>query len=290
LEQGSFRCDVNVSIRKLGDDNLGTRTEIKNVNSFRFVQRAIDYEVHRQASLVASGGRVIQETRGWDDRAGKTFSQRSKEEAHDYRYFPEPDLPPLELSSEWIESQRSHLPELPAAKQKRFVGDFGLSLYAASVLTSHAGICQFFEDTISMHANPVAASNFIQSEVLRDTTTDGLEAKLPIVAEQLAGLLSLVDKGTISGKQAKEVFSRMVGTDRSALSVVQELGMEQLSDVGAIEEICKAVIAANEKNAASYRSGKTALLGFFVGQVMKQTKGSASPSLVNEVLVRLLSS
>ncbi len=288
MEQGSFRCDVNVSVRARGEERLGTRTEIKNVNSFRFVQRAIDYEVARQKAVLASGGQVVQETRGWDDKEGKTVSQRSKEEAHDYRYFPEPDLPPLVLEPAWIEQERGALPELPAAMRDRWMRSWGLTSHAAGVLTSHPGIAAFFERAVERGAEPLKAANFVLSEVLRDAHTDGLDARLPIGPEQLARLLAIVEDGTISGKQAKEVYAAMVGTSQTPDEVVAARGMKQLSDAGAIEQVCARVIAANARQAAAYRSGKTALLGYFVGLVMKETRGSASPKLVNETLARLL--
>ena len=288
LDQGSFRCDVNVSIRPRGQDELGTRTEIKNVNSFRFVQRAIDYEVARQVALISGGGRVVQETRGWDEKDAKTVSQRSKEEAHDYRYFPDPDLPPLVLDAAWIADQREGLPELPVAMQLRYVDSLGLPRSTSSVLTSHAGIARFFEDTVARGAEPVRAANFVVTEVLRDAKTDGLDAQFPVRPAQVASLLALVDSRTISGKQAKEVYGLMVGTDLAPEAIVSERGMQQLSDEGAIEAVCAKVVQDNARQAEAYRSGKTGLLGYFVGQVMKQTKGSASPKLVNESLERLL--
>ncbi|MBI5533523.1 MAG: Asp-tRNA(Asn)/Glu-tRNA(Gln) amidotransferase subunit GatB [Deltaproteobacteria bacterium] len=288
LEQGSLRCDINVSIRKQGDSALGTRTEIKNVNSFRFAQHAIQFEIARQIAVLSSGGRVVQETRGWDDKAGRTVSQRSKEEAHDYRYFPDPDLPPLRIDPEWLQKQQDELPELPVDMRKRFV-DAGLSAYAAGVLTSHPAVARFFDAACKLHGDPTRVANFVMSEVMRDSTTDGLEARFTVSPEQLAQLLKLVDAGTISGKQAKEVYSAIANTDHSPADVVRDKGMAQLSDVGELETICARIIEQNAKNAASYRAGKTAILGFFVGQVMKETRGSASPALVNEILKRLLS-
>jgi len=289
MEEGSLRCDVNVSIRRRGDDRLGTRTEIKNVNSFRFVQRAIDYEVARQVAIVSRGGAVVQETRGWDDKEGKTTSQRSKEDAHDYRYFPEPDLPPLVLDPSWIAQVAESLPELPAATRSRWVQRHGLTTYAAGVLTSHAGLSAFFDRVVALGAHPVKAANFMLSEVLRDARTDGLDVQMPVTPEQVARLLALVEGGSISGKQAKEVYGAMAGTARSPDEVIADRGIRLLSDAAAIEQVCARVIAANAKQAEAYRAGKTVLLGYFVGLVMKETRGSASPKLVNETLVRLLS-
>jgi aspartyl-tRNA(Asn)/glutamyl-tRNA(Gln) amidotransferase subunit B len=287
LEQGSFRCDVNVSVRRQGDTALGTRTEIKNVNSFRFAQRAIDFEVDRQIAVLSAGGHIVQETRGWDDKNGRTLSQRSKEEAHDYRYFPEPDLPPVELDRAWIDEQNAGLPALPRDLHARFVAS-GVPAQTADVLTSHPSIARFFAACCAMYGDPVRSANFLVSEVMRDVSTEGLEAKLPISPGQLAGLLKLVDEGAISGKQAKEVYASIANTDKSAADVVRDKGMAQLSDAGALEEICARIVASNPKNVAAYQAGKAQILGFFVGQVMKETRGSASPPLVNEILKRLL--
>ncbi len=287
LEQGSFRCDVNVSVRRRGETALGTRAEIKNVNSFRFAQRAIDFEVTRQIALLSAGGTVVQETRGWNDQEGRTFSQRSKEEAHDYRYFPDPDLPPLRLEQEWIERQRAELPELPSDMRRRLT-DEGMHPYAAGVLTSHPGIARFFSDAVVSGADPTRVANFVMSELMRDLQTEGLVARFAISPAQLAGLLALVDKGAISGKQAKDVYGAMAGTDRSADEIVRERGMSQVSDAGAIEAACARVIAASPRQAEQYRAGKTGVMGYFVGQVMKAMQGSANPQMVNEVLAKLL--
>jgi aspartyl-tRNA(Asn)/glutamyl-tRNA(Gln) amidotransferase subunit B len=288
LEEGSFRCDANVSIRPEGETKLGTRVELKNINSFRFVEKAIAHEITRQTAVLESGGRVIQETRGWNEDDGKSFSMRSKEEAQDYRYFPDPDLPPLVLEDTFVEEVRAGLPELPRAKRDRFVRDLGLSPYAAGVLTSHPRIAAFFEDAVSAHGSPVKIANFVQAEVLRDATTHGLEASFPVSAAQVAGLMKLVDAGTISGKQAKDVYTKMAGTTRSPEEVVADLGIQQVSDASAIEDACRRVVEANPKQAAALKGGKTALMGFFVGQVMKETKGAANPQMVNEALKRLL--
>jgi aspartyl-tRNA(Asn)/glutamyl-tRNA(Gln) amidotransferase subunit B len=288
LEEGSFRCDANVSIRRAGESKLGTRVELKNINSFRFVERAIEGEAERQRELLEAGGVVAQETRGWDDVSGTTFSMRGKEAAHDYRYFPDPDLPPLVLEDVFVARVRASVPELPRAKRERYVHDFGLSPYAAGVVTQHPRVAALFEEATLLHGDGVRVANFVQSEVLRDVVTHGLSAELPIDAKQLAALLRLVDAGTISGKQAKDVYAAMRGTTRAPDEIVVELGMKQVTDTAAIEEVCARVIAAHPKQAEQVRGGKTAILGFFVGQVMKETKGSASPAIVNEVLRRLL--
>jgi aspartyl-tRNA(Asn)/glutamyl-tRNA(Gln) amidotransferase subunit B len=288
LEEGSFRCDANVSIRPVGATKLGTRVELKNINSFRFVEKAISHEIARQAAVLDGGGKIVQETRGWNEDDGKTFSLRSKEEAQDYRYFPDPDLPPLIIEDTFVDEVRATMPELPRAKRERFVAEMGVAPNAAQVLTGHPRIAAFFEEAATLHGNPTKVANFIQSEILRDVTTHGLDATFPVSPPQLAGLLKLVDGGSISGKQAKEVYAKMAGTARAAAEVVAELGLQQVSDTGAIEQACRRVIDANQKQAEQLRAGKTALMGFFVGQVMKETKGAANPQLVNETLKRLL--
>jgi aspartyl-tRNA(Asn)/glutamyl-tRNA(Gln) amidotransferase subunit B len=288
LEEGSFRCDANVSIRPAGETTLGKRVELKNINSFRFVERAIAYEIGRQAAVLDAGGRIVQETRGWNEDQGKTFSMRSKEEAQDYRYFPDPDLPPLVLDDAFVAEVEATLPELPRAKCERFVSSMGLSPYAARVLTGHPRVAAFFEEAATLHGHPTRVANFVQSEVLRDVRLDGLAATFPVTPRQVAHLLELVDAGTVSGKQAKEVYAKIAGTDREPKDVVADLGMQQVSDAGAIEDVCKRLIEAHPRQAAELRAGKASLLGFFVGQVMKATGGSANPTIVNEVLRRLL--
>jgi len=288
LEEGSFRCDANVSIRPAGTEKLGTRVELKNINSFKFVERAIAVEIERQKEVLESGGRIVQETRGWDEKTGTTFSLRSKETAQDYRYFPEPDLPPVVLDEAFVAQVRAELPEPPREKRERFVAELGLTPYAAQVLTQHPRVAAFFEEAATLHQDPVKVANFVQSEVLRDVTTQGQRASIPVNAKQVAELLRLVDSGKISGKQAKELYAKMRGTEASAASLVAELGMAQVTDPAAIEAACAKVIADNPKQAEQLRAGKTALFGFFVGQVMKATKGSANPQLVNDTLKRLL--
>jgi aspartyl-tRNA(Asn)/glutamyl-tRNA(Gln) amidotransferase subunit B len=290
LEEGSFRCDANVSIRPKGATVLGTRCEIKNVNSFRFVERAIDFEVARQIALVSAGRKIDQETLRWDEASGKTYPLRSKEDAHDYRYFPEPDLPPLVVDAAFVADQLASLEELPAARRARFVSELGLTPYAASVLTAHPRVSEFFERTSRLSGDPVKVANFIQTEVLRDVKTSGLAATFPVTAEQLADLFKLVDEKTISGKQAKEVYAKVAGTPKSPRDVVADSGLSQMSDEGEIEAVCRRIVEANPKQSAGYRSGKTALLGYFVGQVMKETRGRANPAMVNEILTKLLTS
>jgi aspartyl-tRNA(Asn)/glutamyl-tRNA(Gln) amidotransferase subunit B len=288
LEEGSFRCDANVSIRKKGESKLGTRVELKNINSFRFVQKAIDSEIERQETVLETGGRIVQETRGWDEKNGRTFSLRSKETAQDYRYFPEPDLAPLVLDEAFVAQVRREMPELPREKRARFVREMSLSPYAAGVLTSHPRIAAFFEEAATLHGDPVKVANFVQSEVLRDVTTHGLLATFPVRPRQVAELLKLVDGGRISGKQAKEVFAKIAHTERAPSEVVAELGIAQVTDAGAIEEIVRQVVAKNARQAEQLQNGKTGLVGFFVGQVMKETKGSANPQMVNDALKKVL--
>ena len=288
LEEGSFRCDANVSIRKKGAPQLGTRVELKNINSFRFVQKAIEYEALRQQAIVEGGGRIEHETRGWDEKAGRTFSMRSKETAQDYRYFPEPDLPPLVLEDAWIEQVRQAMPELPRAKRERFVSQYEITPYAAQVLTQHPQIASFFEHCARLHGDGAKAANFVQSEILGGIVTRGLEADFPISPAQLAELLGLVDAATISGKQAKEVYALIAGTPRAPADVVRERGMAQVSDAAAIDAIVAAIVLANSRQAEALRAGKASLMGFFVGQVMKETKGSANPQMVNDAIKRAL--
>jgi aspartyl-tRNA(Asn)/glutamyl-tRNA(Gln) amidotransferase subunit B len=287
LEEGSFRCDANVSIRPAGATEYGTRAEIKNVNSFRFVEKAIDYEIARQIAVVSSGEKVVQETRRWDEASGKTYSMRSKEEAHDYRYFPEPDLPPLVVDQAFVADQRATLEELPAARRARLERE-GLSPSSVAVLTSHPGIAVLFDEAFALSGSASATASFVQNEVLRDTTTHGLDAHFPVTAKQVAEILAMVKAGKISGKQGKEVYAAIKGTAKSPAEWVRESGLEQMSDEGEIEAVCIGVVDQNPGPAASYRAGKTSLLGFFVGQVMKQTRGRANPSAVNAILTRLL--
>ena len=288
LEEGSFRCDANVSIRRSGDPKLGTRVELKNINSFRFVQKAIEHEIARQQTVLEGGGRVVQETRGWDEERGATFSMRTKETAQDYRYFPDPDLPPLVVDDAVARRIEREMPELPAAKRARFVSELGLTAAAADVLTQHPRTAAFVEEAALLLGDPVRVANFVQSEVLRDVTTTGLSATFPIRPPQVASLLRLAATGAISGKQVKEIYAEIKGTDRDPAEVVRAKGMTQVSDEAAIEAIVRRVVDANPSQAAQLKAGKLGILGFFVGAVMKETKGSANPKVVNDVLRRVL--
>jgi len=288
LEEGSFRCDANVSIRPEGSTELGARVELKNINSFRFVQKAIEHEIKRQEQVLESGGKIVQETRGWNEDEGKTFSMRSKEQAQDYRYFPDPDLPPLVLDEAFVASVKTEMPELPRDKRARYVAEYKLPAAAAGVLTQHPRVAALFEEATRAVGDGARVANFIQSEVLRDVVTKGVTAEIPINAAQLAGILRLVEQGKISGKQAKDVYGKLKGTSKDAEEIVNELGMSQVSDASALEPIVARIVGANPKQAEQLRAGKTGLMGYFVGQVMKETKGSANPQLVNELLKKAL--
>jgi aspartyl-tRNA(Asn)/glutamyl-tRNA(Gln) amidotransferase subunit B len=288
LEEGSLRCDANVSLRPMGQAELGTRCELKNLNSFRFVQKAIDVEVARQTAILDAGGTIDQETRAFHPDTGTTSTLRSKEDAHDYRYFPEPDLPPLILPPTLVAEQRAQVGELPAALRQRWVSELGLSPAAAATLTQHPAVARFFAATVRPGVDAVKAANWIQTEVLRGARLHGLGAEFLVTPDQLAELLGLLDAGTISGKQAKEVFAALEGTDRSAGSVVSELGLHVVSDTGALRPLCEELIAAHPKEAAAVRGGKRGVLGFFVGQVMKRTGKSADPKLVSDLFLELL--
>jgi aspartyl-tRNA(Asn)/glutamyl-tRNA(Gln) amidotransferase subunit B len=288
LEEGSFRCDANVSIRPVGSCELGTRTEIKNVNSFRFVGRAIEVEIARQIALLRAGGAVEQETRGYDSENQRTFTLRSKEDAHDYRYFPEPDLPPLRIDAELVAVANDSIGELPAELRRRYADELGLSREAVTTLTQHPGVVRFFERARQAFPDPVKVANWTLTEVLRGAKLHGLEASFPVQPEQLAELLGLVEDGTISGKQAKEVYAAISDSDRSPRQVVEERGLRVISDDSTLLPICERLVAAHPAQAAEVRAGKKGVLGFFVGQVMKETGGSADPRRVSALLERLI--
>lgn len=289
MEKGNLRCEANVSVRRTGDPEFGTKVELKNLNSVRYMQRAIEYEVTRQIAVIESGGRVVQETRLWDDRAMETRTMRSKEEAHDYRYFPEPDLPPLTVSEGFIEKVRASLPELPELRRQRFMDQYQLSYADAAQLTSERSLADYYEQVASASGNPRAAANWIRSELLRELETAGLAAAdSPIDAEDLGKLIKLIDDGKISGKQGKEVLVEMFRTGKDAAAIVAEQGLVQVSDTDEIDRIVDEVLASNPEQLASYRAGKEALFGFFVGQTMKASNGKANPKVVNERLKQKL--
>jgi aspartyl-tRNA(Asn)/glutamyl-tRNA(Gln) amidotransferase subunit B len=287
MEEGSMRADVNISVRRPGAP-FGTRAEIKNVNSVRAVQAAIEYETQRQIDILESGGVVDQETRLWDPNKNETRSMRSKEEAHDYRYFPDPDLLPLVLENDWISSIKETLPELPDQKKHRFMEDYGLSLYDSSILISERNRADYFE-TVAKGRDSKLAANWVINELLGALNKEGQTIQdSPLSAEQLGGLLDLLINETISGKIAKDVFAEMYQTGRNAEDIVEEKGLKQLTDTGAIETIVDEVIAENPDNVEKYRGGKDKLFGFFVGQVMKRTGGKANPGVVNDLLKQKL--
>ncbi|WP_184798241.1 Asp-tRNA(Asn)/Glu-tRNA(Gln) amidotransferase subunit GatB [Nitrospirillum iridis] len=287
MEEGSMRCDINVSVRKPGQP-YGTRTETKNVNSIRYVQQAIEYEAQRQVEVLEDGGVVVQETRLWDPNKGETRSMRSKEEAHDYRYFPDPDLLPLELDADWVAEIERTLPELPDDKKARFMADYKLPIYDAGVLVAERSRADFYEE-VAKGRDPKQAANFVIGDLLGALNKTGRDIdNSPISAADLGGLIDLIADNTISGRIAKDVFADMLETGKPAAQIVEEKGLRQVTDTGAIDQAIAAVMAANADKVAEFRSGKDKLFGFFVGQVMKATQGKANPALVNEILAAKL--
>jgi aspartyl-tRNA(Asn)/glutamyl-tRNA(Gln) amidotransferase subunit B len=290
MDEGSMRCDVNLSMRRAGTEKFGTRCEIKNVNSIRYVQAAIEYEARRQVEVLEDGGKIAQETRLWDPRRNETRSMRSKEEAFDYRYFPDPDLLPLELNDDQIARLKASLPELPDAKKKRFTGDYGLSAYDAGVLVAEQTRAEFYERVLagpgtSKGRDPKVAANWLITELLGGLNKGGQDIDdSPISADALGGLIDLLADNTINGRTAKDVFAEMFATGKSAAAIVEEKGLRQVTDTGAIDAVIDAVIAKNQDKLAEYRAGKDKLFGFFVGQVMKESGGKANPAMVNEAL------
>ncbi|PYS73000.1 MAG: Asp-tRNA(Asn)/Glu-tRNA(Gln) amidotransferase GatCAB subunit B [Acidobacteria bacterium] len=285
MEKGNLRCEANVSVRRVGDDKFGTKVELKNLNSVRFMQRAIEFEVARHIKTLEAGGRINQETRLWDEKAAQTRVMRSKEEAHDYRYFPEPDLPPLEVTQEFINRVRGEMPELPEDRRKRFMTNYGLPFGDASQLISDRALADYYEKAAEASGNPRGAANWIRTELLRELEVANLSAaESPVAAEELGALVRLIDEEKISGKQGKDVLVEMFKTGKTAQTIIEEQGLVQVSDTGEIDQLIDSVIAANPGELASYRSGKETLLGFFVGQVIKASKGKANPKVVNERL------
>jgi len=285
MEKGNLRCEANVSVRRVGDQKFGTKVELKNLNSVRFMQRAIEFEVARHIRTLESGGSLRQETRLWDDKALETRVMRSKEEAHDYRYFPEPDLAPLIVSSDFIETVRKEMPELPEARRKRFMEQYALSFADASQFVSDRSLADYYESAAESSGNARAAANWIRSEVLRELESRSMTAdQSPVTAVELASLIRLIEDGKISGKQGKDVLVEMFKTGKSAQAIVEEQGLVQVSDTGEIDALIDEVISSNPDQVAGYRAGKEALIGFFVGQVIKASKGKANPKVVNERL------
>ncbi|MCX7724536.1 MAG: Asp-tRNA(Asn)/Glu-tRNA(Gln) amidotransferase subunit GatB [Thermodesulfovibrio sp.] len=289
LEQGSLRCDANVSVRPIGSTEFGVKTEIKNINSFKFVEKALDYEIKRQIKLLQRGEKIIQETRLWDSQTGTTQSMRSKEEAHDYRYFPEPDLVPVVVSEEWIEKIKREMPELPDQKFERFIRDYGLPQYDAEILTEERALAEWFEEAVKLGGKPKEVSNWIMVELLRLLNEENKDiSDCPLKPIQLVELINLINKGTINRNTAKEVFEEMFKTGKKAEDIVKEKGLTQISDDSVIIEAIKEVMEKNPKEVERLKNGEEKLIGFFVGQVMKITKGKANPKLVNELLFKLL--
>ncbi len=289
LEEGSFRCDANVSIRPWGQKELGTRAELKNLNSFRFIKQAIEYEVERQIEVLDEGGKVVQETRLYDADKGTTRSMRGKEEAHDYRYFPDPDLVPLVVSNDWIERIKAELPELPAAKLQRYQDQLGLPAYDAGVLSAEREVADYFDALVALHGNAKLCSNWVMGEVLRSLKEKEIDINVcPVTPELLAGVLQRIADNTISGKIAKTVFEAIWQTGKTADQVIEEKGLKQVTDTGAIEAILDEVIAANQGQFEELKAGKDKLIGFFVGQVMKLSKGKANPGMVNQLIQKKL--
>jgi aspartyl-tRNA(Asn)/glutamyl-tRNA(Gln) amidotransferase subunit B len=291
MEQGSLRCDANVSVRPVGLKEFGTKTEIKNMNSFKYVEKALDHEIKRQIKILNEGGRIVQETRLWDSNRGITESMRSKEEAHDYRYFPDPDLMPVKVDDEWIEQMKSQLVELPDARRQRFISQYGLPEQDADLLTSERSIAEWFERAVKLGGDPKSVSNWIMGELMRLLNEENkLIEECALKPEHLVGLLTLIDKGVISGKIAKTVFEEMYKTGEDADRIVKEKGLVQVSDESEIEKVLDEILVKNPKEVERFKAGEEKLLGFFAGQVMKATKGKANPKIVNELLKKRLNS
>ena len=285
MEEGSFRCEPNLSLRPVGQREYGVKVELKNINSFKFVKDAIEYEVKRQTNVLSEGGTITQETRLWNLDRGETAVMRSKEEAHDYRYFPDPDLLPLTLDHEWVEAFRGSLPELPAARARRFVDAYGLPEYDAGVLTVTKDVAEYFEATVKLFPQPKTVSNWVMGELTRELNKTGTTvADSPVSSERLAGLLRLVENGTVSLKAARDIFPEMYGSGKAPEQIVQEKGLTQVSDEGALALIIDDVIAHNPAQVAQFKQGKQQVLGFLVGQVMKASGGKANPGKANELL------
>lgn len=290
MEQGSLRCDANVSVRPAGSKELGVKTEIKNINSFRFVEKALEYEIARQIRILNEGGRIVQETRLWDSETGRTVSMRTKEEAHDYRYFPEPDLVPIVVEKNLIEEIRASLPELPDEKRERFISDYGLPEYDADFLVSEKAMAEWFEEAVRLGGQPKAVSNWVQGDLMRLLKEDNKAIEeCPLNPEQLVEMLKLIEDGTISGKIAKIVFEEMYKTGNKAEEIIRQKGLVQISDSSVIEKAVEEILQKNPSEFERYRAGEKKLFGFFVGQVMKATKGKANPQIVNDILKRRLS-
>jgi aspartyl-tRNA(Asn)/glutamyl-tRNA(Gln) amidotransferase subunit B len=289
MEQGNFRCDANISVRKRGETKFGTKVELKNINSFRFVEKAIDYEIDRQIDMVEKNEPIRQQTRTWNSAKNITELMREKESAHDYRYFPEPDLSPLVISGAWLEDIKKVMPEMPVQVRERFQKEYGLSDYDAGVLTASKDLALYYQEAVKVSNNSKASANWVANELLGRLNAAGKEIdQSPVKSDQLGDLIIRIDKSEISGKIAKTVFEEMFVTGRNPGDIIKEKGLVQISDTGAIEAAIDKVIAANPSQVADYKAGKVKLLAFFVGQVMKETKGQANPGMVNELVKKKL--
>jgi aspartyl-tRNA(Asn)/glutamyl-tRNA(Gln) amidotransferase subunit B len=285
MEQGSLRCDVNVSVRPVGTEELGVKTEIKNMNSFRFVEKALDYEIKRQKRVLNEGGKITQETRLYDVNAGSTDPMRSKEESHDYRYFPDPDLMPIELDPAWVEEIKAQIPELPDVKQEKFINKYNLPEQDAYLISINKSSTDFFEDAVRLGGNPISVSNWMKGDFAKSLNEENKSIEESLIkAKHIVELLELIDKGTISGKIAKTVFEEMYRTGKDAATVVNEKGLVQVSDESELEKIVDDIISNSPDEVERFKGGEAKLMGFFVGQIMKQTKGKANPKIVNELL------
>jgi aspartyl-tRNA(Asn)/glutamyl-tRNA(Gln) amidotransferase subunit B len=288
LEEGAFRCDANISMRPVGTTTFGTKAEVKNMNSFRSVFRALEYEIARQTAILEEGGRIVQETRGWVDDRGVTVSQRSKEHAHDYRYFPEPDLPPVFASREWVAELRARLPELPDARRERYQQEYGLSAYDAGQLSTSPAVARYFERVVALYPQAKVVANWVQGELFRVLPPEMDPNDAPLTPEHLAELLTLLERGVLSQALAKQVFEEAWASGERPEAIVQARGLAQISDTGELERIVAEVLAANERPVADYHAGKETALNFLKGQVMKATRGKANPAVVTDLLVAAL--
>ncbi|MBH0196891.1 MAG: Asp-tRNA(Asn)/Glu-tRNA(Gln) amidotransferase subunit GatB [Nitrospira sp.] len=289
MEEGSFRCEPNLSLRPLGQKEFGTKVELKNINSFKVVKDAMEYEIKRQTKVLSEGGKIRQETRSWNIDRGETAVMRSKEEAHDYRYFPDPDLVPLKLDKEWVEGFKLSLPELPAARTRRFVGDYGLPEYDAGILTSSKGIAEYFESCVKLFNQPKTVSNWVMGELTRELNNAGTDVSAsPVPPERLVELLKMVDQGAISLKAAREIFPEVYRSGKTPAQIVEEKGLTQVSDEGTLDKIIEEVLTKSPVQVAQFKEGKQQVVGFLVGQVMKASGGKANPGKVNELLKKRL--
>ncbi len=289
MEEGSFRCDANISLRPKGQERFGTRTELKNMNSFRNVQRALEYEIRRQRDILLDHGEVVQETLLWEATKGQTIPMRGKEEAHDYRYFPDPDLVPVVIDEAWIKRVQETLPELPDERKARLISDFDLPSYDAEILTAARELADYFEAAVRLYPQPKKLSNWVLSEMLREIRAEEDIARFPVAPSQLARLLALIDQGFISGKIAKAVFAEMMTSGKDPETLIKEKGLVQVSDAGELLGLVQEILAQNPEQVAQFKGGKAKIMGFFVGELMKRTKGRANPKLANELFIKALS-